>query len=199
MQTLPILEIPILLASQSPRRSQLLLEVGFNVQVVEANYEEIVDPNLDVHLVAEKLAVEKANAYQGILDSHQVLCTADTIVLTGDLQILGKPKDILDAKAMLRKLSGTQHKVITGVCLRSGDKLISFSDTAIVTLTSMSDIEIDYYIDKFMPLDKAGAYGIQEWIGHCKISAINGSYLTIMGLPVHLIYENLGLHFLKRI
>lgn len=198
MQNLPILEIPILLASQSPRRSQLLHEAGFIVQVVEAIFEEIIDPNLDVHRVAEKLAVEKANAYQGIIEYHHVLCTADTIVLTEDLQILGKPKDVSEAKEMLRKLSGTEHKVITGVCLRNIDKEISFSDTAFVTLASMTDLEIDYYIDRFVPLDKAGAYGIQEWIGHCKISSIKGSYLTIMGLPVHLIYENLGLHFLKQ-
>ena len=179
----------IILASNSPRRKELLsgIDVTYKVFTLPDIPEDYPD-TMDNEKVPEYLSQQKANAYSKIMKDDTLLITADTIVLLKD-EILGKPKDAEDAKRMLRMLSGKTHKVITGVSLTSKDKQTTFSDMAMVTFENLTDDEIAYYVDKYQPFDKAGAYGVQEWIGMIGIPRIEGSFYTIMGLPLHRVYE----------
>jgi septum formation protein len=144
--------------------------------------------------IAEYIAREKADAYRQLMAANDLIITADTIVVVGD-EVMGKPVDAADAQRMLHKLSGRAHQVITGVCLTTIDKQRVFSVTTDVTFKSLSDEEIDYYIRTYRPFDKAGAYGIQEWIGYVGVTGLNGSYFNVMGLPVQRIYNELTTAF----
>ncbi len=180
----------LILASKSPRRSQLLAEAGFNFKVRAKEVAENYPTNLKPRQIPLFLAEKKAKACQEFLKKGQIILAADTIVTKGK-NIYEKPIDKKDAERILKKLSGQWHEVITGVCLLSKKKKVSFIGVSKVKLEKLSAVEIDYYIDKFQPYDKAGAYAIQEWIGLCKISKIKGTYSNIMGLPVDLVYRYL--------
>lgn len=177
----------LLLASNSPRRKELLQNLGFTFEVVSIACDEIYPENLEVEEVAEYLSELKANAFRG-LEKDEILITADTIVALEN-EILGKPKDEAEARKMLRKLAGKTHQVYTGFTIRSLEKNISKTDVASVEIDELSDPEIDFYIKNYKPFDKAGSYGVQEWLGMAKIKKIEGSYYTIMGFPTHLIYS----------
>lgn len=183
----------IILASNSPRRKELLggLGVDFEVKVLNGVDESYPD-TLPAKDVAEYIATEKAAAY--IVQEDELLITADTVVIVGQ-DILGKPKDAADACRMLRELSGKTHQVVTGVCLTTSKEQRRFSVTTDVTFKQLSDAEIEHYVDKYKPFDKAGAYGIQEWIGYIGVTALNGSYYNVMGFPVQRVYEELTTHF----
>jgi septum formation protein len=180
----------ILLASKSPRRKQLLTELGFEFEVVLQDVEENFPDNLPKKEVPSFLAQKKAAAVKEHLSEGKVILASDTIVLLEDV-IYHKPKDYEDAVRILTALSGTVHQVITGVCLLSLDKEVVFSDVANVHFATLSPAEIDYYVTNFKPYDKAGAYAIQEWIGLAKIIKIDGAYNSIVGLPTHKVYEAL--------
>ncbi len=182
--------VKIILASKSPRRSQLLQEAGFNFIVKTKETEETYPADLDVDEVAEYIAKKKAYAAKEFIEDGTVLLAADSIVIIEN-KIYGKPKDAEDAYRILSELSGKMHKVITGVCLLSSTKERLFSSISKVYFDPLSEEEIRYYVDKFKPFDKAGAYAIQEWIGLCKISKIEGLYSNIMGLPVADVYKEL--------
>lgn len=179
----------IILASASPRRKELLagLDMDFEVRLlpgIEENYPD----NLPVSKIAEYIACEKSAAYSGEIGKDELLLTADTIVVVDD-EVLGKPADEADARRMIRLISGRTHQVITGVCLATCDQTRSFSVETDVTFRNLTDDEIDYYIEHYRPFDKAGAYGIQEWIGYVGVESIRGSYFNVMGLPVQRIYN----------
>jgi septum formation protein len=145
---------------------------------------------MPIEAVAEHLARRKSDAWTGTLAPDQVLVTADTTVVV-DGELLNKPADPDEAKAMLTKLSGRTHRVLTGVCLRTAGGMTSFADMAEVTFAPLTEEEIDYYVDRYSPLDKAGAYGVQDWIGYIAVERINGSFYTVMGLPMHRLYKAL--------
>jgi len=180
----------IILASKSPRRKELMEAAGFEVEVKTKEVEETYPDDLEVQKVAEFLAEKKAKGSIEFLENDEIILTADTIVVFEN-EIFGKPKDEDDAFNILKKISGTTHQVITGVCLLSKEKKKSFSVVSDVYFDELSDSEIYYYINNFKPFDKAGAYGIQEWIGHCKIEKIDGSYSNIKGLPMRRVYQEL--------
>ena len=179
----------IVLSSNSPRRKELLGELGidFEVRVIEG-IDETYPKELSVEEVPQYIAREKARVY--IVGKDEVLLTADTVVVLGN-EIMGKPHDEADAMRMLRQLSGKTHQVITGVCLKTSDKQVTFADVTDVSFADLTDEEIKYYVDNFRPLDKAGAYGIQEWIGLAGVTGIKGSYFNVVGLPVHRVYAEL--------
>ena len=179
----------IVLSSNSPRRKELLGELGidFEVRVIEG-IDETYPKELSVEEVPQYIAREKARVY--IVGKDEVLLTADTVVVLGN-EIMGKPHDEADAMRMLRQLSGKTHQVITGVCLTTNDKQVTFADVTDVSFVDLTDEEIKYYVDNFCPLDKAGAYGIQEWIGLAGVTGIKGSYFNVVGLPVHRVYAEL--------
>lgn len=181
----------IVLASQSPRRHQLLQQAGLSFVVKPQDVEEIFPDDMPIDEVALYLAELKAMAARHFLEQpNDVVLAADSVVLLHG-EIFGKPKDEADAKAMLRQLSGQEHRVITGVCLLTAERKMTFGDTAHVQFGELSDAEIDYYIQNYRPFDKAGSYAIQEWIGLCKIERIQGTYANIMGLPVQRVYAAL--------
>lgn len=185
----------IILASNSPRRRELLGGLGINYEVkVLPDIEENYPAELPVAQIAEYIAREKADAYRQLMAANDLIITADTIVVVGE-EVMGKPVDAAHAQRMLHKLSGRAHQVITGVCLTTIDKQRVFSVTTDVTFKSLSDEEIDYYIRTYRPFDKAGAYGIQEWIGYVGVTGLNGSYFNVMGLPVQRIYNELTTAF----
>lgn len=183
----------IVLASHSPRRQELLkgLGVDFSVNVING-IDESFPASMPKEEVAEHLAVKKREAYK--VGEDELLITADTIVVVDD-EILGKPKDADDARRMLHTISGRVHKVVTGVCLATTTESRSFSVTTEVKFRQLRDSEIDYYIERYKPFDKAGAYGIQEWIGYVGVEGIRGSYYNVMGFPVQRVYEELTRHF----
>lgn len=186
-----ILNKKIILASQSPRRKQLLEMAGFtNFTIQTRPIEETFPDDMPAQKVAEYLAVKKAHAAKELLTEDAILLTADSVVIQDDI-IYGKPIDKQDALHILSKLSGNAHTVITGVCLQSIEKHVSFSGVSEVFLDPLSEEEMVYYVDTYKPYDKAGAYAIQEWIGLCKINRIDGTYPNIMGLPVDLVYKHL--------
>lgn len=178
----------IILASNSPRRRELLagLDISFEVKVIPG-IDESYPEDLPAVEVPQYISKAKADAYLGMIDDDTMVITADTVVVL-DNEILGKPVDDDDARRILHKLSGKTHQVITGVCLTSLDKQRVFAVTTGVTFKQFTEQEIDYYVSHYHPLDKAGAYGIQEWIGHIGVTALNGSYFNVMGLPVQRIY-----------
>ena len=198
----------IILASNSPRRRELLagLDVNFEVKVLNGIDESYPD-DLDAYQVAEFIAQKKAEAYRSLLNEEEssaeecLILTADTVVIApaadeqndqeGKGIILGKPKTADDAVRMLRMLSGKTHHVVTGVCLTTKDGQRHFSVTTEVSFKELTDWEINYYISHYRPFDKAGAYGIQEWIGYIGCTGLNGSYFNVMGLPVQRIYEEM--------
>lgn len=179
-----------ILASKSPRRQQLLQSLGVNFQVKTKDVEESYPSTLKVDQIAEFLAEKKATAFANQLAENDLLITADTVVILKD-KVLEKPFDYDDAVRMLTLLSGKEHQVITGVCLRSRDKVNVFSSLTNVEFKKLSQKEIDYYITNFKPYDKAGAYGIQEWIGSIGIRHIEGSFYNVMGLPLQQLYEEI--------
>ena len=200
----------IILASNSPRRRELLagLDILFEVKVIKG-IDESYPATLDAYETAQYIAVKKAEAYRALLDvrhdgpeeEQPLILTADTVVIapTADEQndqegksvILGKPKNAADACRMLKMLSGKTHHVVTGVCLTTRESQRQFSVTTEVTFKNLSDAEINYYVERYRPFDKAGAYGIQEWIGYIGCVGLKGSYYNVMGLPVQRIYEEL--------
>lgn len=183
----------IILASNSPRRKELLNQLGLDFEVrVMKGIDESYPDNLPSKDVAEFIASKKSSACS--IASDELLITADTIVVVGQ-DILGKPHDREDACRMLREISGKTHHVITGVCIRTAAKQSRFSVSTDVRFKNLSDGEIDFYVDHFKPYDKAGAYGIQEWIGLVGVESLSGSFYNVMGLPVQRIYEELTASF----
>jgi septum formation protein len=180
----------IILASHSPRRQKLLNELGLRFEVVVRNWTEKYPGHLKGEKIALYVASEKAKTFQSEIKDNEIVITADTIVWCNN-KVLDKPAGRDDAKKILREISGNTHEVITGVCLLSSEKLTSFYSSTKVTFTELTDEEIKYYIDNFSPYDKAGAYGIQEWIGIAACSHIEGSYFNVMGLPVQQVYQEL--------
>lgn len=181
----------ILLASGSPRRRELLAMIAPGFAVVPGrDVDESYPSDIPAEKVAEYLSKVKADAYIDLLADDEIIITADTVVII-DGRILGKPAGRDDAVAMLRSLSGRRHKVVTGVTVTARDRSISFDETTVVEFAPLSDDEIDAYVDTFRPYDKAGAYGIQEWIGAVGIKGIEGCYYNVMGLPVHTLYHRL--------
>jgi septum formation protein len=181
---------PLILASQSPRRAQLLREAGFDFTVQASDAAEDFDPEMPVEMVAAHLAIRKAETMRHLIQDREVILAADSVVIL-DGVIYNKPADYQEAFGMIRRLSGRQHMVITGVCIQTAEKKVSFSGISKVWFSELTDAEIDYYIRTCKPFDKAGAYGVQEWIGHCKINRIEGTYANVMGLPVDLVYKAL--------
>ena len=182
----------IILASNSPRRKELLrgLDIAFDVRV-QPDIAEDYPADTAPADVAAYISREKANAYKDTIAENELIVTADTVVIVGN-EILGKPHDDAEAKEMLHKISGRKHQVVTGVCLTTTEKQRCFSVSTDVTFKNLKEEEIDYYIETYSPLDKAGAYGIQEWIGYIGVTALEGSYFNVMGLPVQRIWEELN-------
>ena len=181
----------IILASNSPRRKELLAGLGLSFEVrVLQDIDESYPDDLPVSEVALYIAGKKADAYRTSLADDELVITADTVVIVGD-EILGKPVDEADAERMLRLISGRTHQVTTGVCMLTRETERRFAVITDVTFKQLSDEEIHYYITKYKPFDKAGAYGIQEWIGYIGVTGLHGSYYNVMGLPVQRIYETL--------
>ena len=181
----------IILASNSPRRKELLAGLGveFDVRLIDG-IDETYPSDIESHDVAEYIAKKKADAYRQSIASNELIITADTIVILGD-EIFGKPLNADDAYAMLQKLSGKTHQVITGVCLLTKNEQRVFRVTTDVTFKELELEEIKYYVDNYKPFDKAGAYGIQEWIGYIGVTSLNGSYFNVVGFPVQRIYTEL--------
>ncbi|MFZ4413658.1 MAG: Maf family nucleotide pyrophosphatase [Bacteroidales bacterium] len=180
----------IILASQSPRRQQLLKDMGFNFNVIVTDADESYPQDLTILEIPVFLAEMKANAIAFELKENTLIIAADTIVAV-DNTVLGKPKDAEDAYSILRQISGRMHKVVTGVCLKTILKQKSFFAESNVYFRHLSDEEIKYYISNYQPFDKAGAYGVQEWIGYVGIEHIEGSYFNVMGLPTQMLYKEL--------
>ena len=182
----------LILASNSPRRRQLLTELGLPYEMRLLDVEEDFPPHLHRADVAEYLAARKAAAYAAGLAADEVVLTADTIVCL-DEDVLNKPADATEATAMLTRLQGRAHDVFTGVCLRTGDgREIVFSDQTTVHFRPLTPAEIHHYITTAQPYDKAGAYGAQDWIGMVAITRLEGSYFNVMGLPVHRVWDELA-------
>ena len=180
----------IILASGSPRRQQFLKELDVDFEIQLKDIEEIYPEHLQAEEITNFLAKLKASAFALDLDDNDILITSDTIVWLNN-KALGKPKDYDDAFEMLTEMSGTTHKVITSVCLKTTDKEIIFYEETLVTFTKLSSDEIKYYLNNYKPFDKAGSYGIQEWIGLVAITKIEGSYANVVGLPTHRLYEEM--------
>lgn len=179
-----------ILASGSPRRQQLLRDLLLPFELWHSDTNEDYPPEMKVADIPVFLARQKAIPFINRLEAKDLLITADTIVCL-DQQVLGKPGDSEHAREMLRKLSGEKHQVITGVCLTSSRKNSTFSEVTHVEFKKLSEEEIDYYIEIFQPYDKAGAYGIQEWIGLMGVMKIEGSYFNVVGMPVHRLYKEI--------
>jgi septum formation protein len=179
---LKIMDGKIILASQSPRRKQLMEMAELEFEVLIADVDETNPPGMPGEEVPEHLARKKADGVRHLV-SDAIVVAADTVVLL-DHHILGKPTDAANAKAILRQLSGRVHKVVTGVCIRKGEKELSFSTTTEVYFRELTDEQIAHYVDHYKPFDKAGAYAIQEWIGVTGIEKIHGDYYNVMGLPI---------------
>lgn len=186
----PKLPYQLILASKSPRRQDLLKGLGFDFEIKTKEVEEIYPPHLKREEVALFLSELKSDAFKNEVQDNEIIITSDTIVCLGD-EILGKPRDEQGAIDMLQQLQGNQHEVITAVTLMSESKKISFFSETKVYFKPLTIEEITYYVINFKPMDKAGSYGIQEWIGYVGIEKIKGSYFNVMGFPVHQIYEEL--------
>lgn len=181
----------LLLASKSPRRRQLLSELGYGVEFVDIDVDETLERPLAADRVAEHLACRKADACPTtLLGAGTVLVTADTVVVHRG-EVLGKPHGRDEALRMLRSLMGERHEVFTGVCLRSARERRSFTERTLITFAPLGEAELEYYVDTYRPYDKAGSYGIQEWIGMVGVTGIEGDYYNVMGLPVARLYAEL--------
>ncbi|MBV5312268.1 MAG: septum formation protein Maf [Prolixibacteraceae bacterium] len=185
-----LLKYEIILASKSPRRQELLRDLGLKFSVQSMDTPEDFPKELGMTEVPVYLAELKAEAFRPILKNKQLVITADTIVWL-DGQVLNKPTDYADGFRMLKNLSGKKHQVLTGVCLLSTEKKVLFYASTDVWFKELSDEEIQFYLENYRPYDKAGAYGIQEWIGYIGIYHIEGSFFNVMGLPVQSLYEHL--------
>jgi septum formation protein len=183
----------ILLASASPRRQMLLKESGFKLDIIKIEVEENFDSNLKAQKIPLFLAEKKNKAYSNALNENQILVTADTIVWCNN-EVLNKPLDIHEAREMLKKLSNTTHTVYTAVSMRKGNEIVSFYDESKVYFNHLDDDMINYYLTHYAPLDKAGAYGIQEFIGYVGIQKIDGCYYNVMGFPVSKFINELKKH-----
>jgi septum formation protein len=177
----------VILASGSPRRQQFFKDLNLDFEIRLKEVEEVFPPDLEAEQITNFLAILKAEAFEGEIDSDEILITSDTIVWHNG-NALGKPKNYDDAFRILRSLSGETHKVYTSVCFKTAEKTEVISDVTKVTFNILDDAEIKYYLDQFKPYDKAGAYGIQEWIGFIAVRKIEGSYANVMGLPVYKVY-----------
>ena len=186
-----VIPYKVILASNSPRRKELLagLDLQFEVRVLQ-DIDESYPNDLPTLKIAEFISKKKADAYIGTMAADELVITADTVVILGD-EVMGKPHNEADAKRMLGELSGRTHQVATGVTLSTNERQMSFSVVTNVTFKQLTSDEIDYYVHTYHPMDKAGAYGIQEWIGYIGVTALEGSYFNVMGLPVQRIYEAL--------
>ncbi len=181
----------IVLASKSPRRQELLKGIGVEFSVLTKDVDESYSKNISVFDVAPFLSLKKAKAFEeSELPENYLVITADTIVVVDD-KILGKPVDAEDATNMLRLISGKKHSVITGVTIRTAERIKTFSVTSKVSFDVLDEDEIEYYVSEFKPFDKAGSYGIQEWIGYIGVNNVEGSYFNVMGLPTHKLYQML--------
>ncbi|MCK0132333.1 Maf family nucleotide pyrophosphatase [Flavobacteriaceae bacterium F08102] len=180
----------LILGSESPRRKHFLEALKLDFKTIRIDAEEVYPKYLHGNEITNYLAELKSEAYPAELADQELLITADTIVRCNG-QILGKPTDLDEAKSMLRFMSGHIHEVITSVCLRTNEKMKVFSDTTDVHFKELTDEEINYYVETYSPLDKAGAYGIQEWIGYIGVLKIEGSFFTVMGFPVHKFYKEM--------
>lgn len=181
----------VILASNSPRRRELLADLGIDFKVrTLKDIDESYPDDLPVLEIAEYISHKKAQAYRRNMAPDELIITADTVVILGD-EVLGKPHDAADACRMLRELSGKTHKVVTGVTIVTANDTRSFSAVTDVEFAPLSDEDIAYYVDNYRPMDKAGAYGIQEWIGCMGVRHINGSFYNVMGLPLHRLYNEL--------
>lgn len=178
----------VILASNSPRRKELLQKLGVNFKVRTLfGIDESCPSGLSNEESAKHIALKKAIAYKDHMGDDELLITADTIVCVGQ-HILGKPQNVETAKQMLRSLSGKSHEVVTGVTVMTKEKTVNFAVTSEVVFAALDDVDIDYYVDNFLPFDKAGAYGIQEWIGLIAVEELRGSFFNVMGLPVQRLY-----------
>ncbi len=180
----------IILASGSPRRAQLLQSLGFSFEVRNTNTDESFSSEMSVYEVPGFLAIKKALSFKGIISENELVITADTVVILNN-SILNKPQNRDEAIQMLKSLSGTTNEVCTAVSILGTKVEKTFTDIAQVVFRELTDAEIEYYVDMHKPFDKAGAYGIQEWIGMIGIEKLNGSFYTVMGLPTHLLFKNL--------
>lgn len=181
----------VLLASKSPRRRELLkmLDIPFDI-APSVDVDETYPADMEAKEVPLFLSTLKARAYASLIKSNELIITADTVVINNG-EVLGKPHSVKEAAAMLRRMAGHSHTVVTGVCLTSSERQVSFEVTTEVCFAELTDEEIDYYVHKYKPLDKAGAYGIQEWIGAVAVAGIEGSFYNVMGLPIHQLYRQL--------
>lgn len=182
--------IELVLASASPRRATFLREMGIPFRTEVREVDESYPSHLKRHQITDHIALAKARAFEGTLADNEVLLTSDTLVWVDDL-VLGKPTNAAHAKAMLQRLSGKQHHVITSVCLKSNEKMRILHEETAVYFNVLREADIDYYIANYKPFDKAGAYGIQEWIGTIGIAKIEGSYTNVVGMPTASVYEAL--------
>lgn len=187
------LKYPLILASKSPRRQELLRQAGLLFSVQTKDTEEGFPSDMDALFVAKYLAEKKAKAFLHEVDEKAILITSDTTVVVDQL-VLGKPESAAEATEMLKMLSGRSHKVISAASLLHQKNIVSIDDTTEVFFRPLKDNEIQYYIENYKPYDKAGSYGIQEWIGMIGIDKIIGSYYTVMGLPIHKVYQYLEEH-----
>lgn len=184
-------EYNFILGSNSPRRSQILKEMGLDFKIIASNIDETIPKGIKNKNVPIYLAKEKANFLFKELNKNEILITADTIVLMND-EIITKPSNKKDAKDILQKISNNKHEVITGICITSDSNQHSFSSKTEVFFNKISDSEIEYYLEKFKPYDKAGSYGIQEWLGLISVRKIIGSYTNVVGLPSSELYQELN-------
>lgn len=181
----------VILASNSPRRKELLGGLGIAYEVkAMPDVDESFPTNLESEEIPVYIAKKKVDAYKPIMQPDELIITADTIVWLDGI-VMGKPKDAGEACEMLRRLSGCTHQVITGVCVTTIDKQVSFSTVTDVTFDELTEEEIEYYVTHFKPMDKAGSYGIQEWIGYVGVRSISGSYFNVVGLPIQRLYSEL--------
>ena len=186
----PNLSKKIILASKSPRRQELLKGLGVDFEVKTKEVKEVYPDHLKKEEVAIYLSELKSDAFKDDIQWDELIITSDTIVCVED-QVLGKPEGVEEAKGMLHQLSGKKHEVITAVTLFSAEKKHSFAVSTSVYFKALTEEEINYYIANYQPFDKAGSYGIQEWIGYVGIEKIEGSYFNVVGLPLHQLYEEL--------
>ena len=190
-KSIRMVNFKIILASNSPRRRELLAGLGLDFEVrVLPDIDESYPETLAALDTAEYIAAKKADAYRSAMAPDELIITADTVVIVGD-EVLGKPANDSEARDMLLKISGRTHQVVTGVCLTTQQQSSRFSVRTDVTFKPLTEAEIQYYIEKYKPFDKAGAYGIQDWIGYIGCTGLNGSYYNVMGLPVQRIYTEL--------
>lgn len=180
----------LVLGSKSPRRSQLLKELDIPFVKKVEDTDESFPADMPVLEVAEFISRVKAEALRPRMKDNDIVLTADSVVICDGI-IYGKPVDAKQAKEYIRIISNNTHQVVTGVCLMDADKMVSFSEVAEVKIKAITEAELDYYVSQYMPIDKAGAYGIQEWYGHAKIEWIKGTYTNIMGLPTGMVYDEL--------